>query len=306
MSGPRSQPLSRGRAGALLVALVLVWGLSFPVLKTGLYYMPPIWFAAARMGTGCAFLMALVSLTGRVRFPSREEWPIIAVVGVLMMSVFPALTHTGMGHVDSGRASILAYLMPLWVTPVAILFLGERLTPLKGAGLALALAGVVVLFNPAGFDWSDRDVVLGNALIVLASIVWGAAIVYIRIHRWAASPLDLAPWQLLVATVLLSALALATEPSPIRVWSPKLVLLILFAGPVASVLTVWGVVSVTRTLPAITASLGFLATPALGLLFGALLRGEALTATNLAGLALVMAGLANVAVAEARHRPAPG
>jgi len=297
-----SQPMTRRQAGLTLVILVVSWGLSWSVFKDALLYMTPLWYACVRMALGCAVLMAILGWRGQLKRPGRADAPMLFVLGVVMMAFYPALTHTGLLWVESGRASIVAYLMPLWVTPGAILLLGERLTRLKAAGLALAVGGVAVLFNPAGFDWSDPHVVLGNAMMIAASVTWAGAILYIRTVRWRLSPLELAPWQLLIAVVVLGAMAAATEPLPAVAWDWHFAALLVYAGPYISILTVWGLMAVNRSLPAITTSFGYLAAPVCGLLFGALLRGEALTATNLGGLALIVAGLGAVAIAEARQR----
>ncbi|MGE3936198.1 MAG: DMT family transporter [Rhodospirillaceae bacterium] len=297
-----SQPMTGRQAGLTLIGLVTVWGLSWPIFKYGLEYLPPFWFGAVRMGSACAVLMAYMAWAGRLRVPRRSEAPILFTLGVLLMGLYPAFTHTGLLWVESGRASILAYLTPLWVTPGAILLLGERLTRLKAAGLGLAIGGLAVLFNPAGFDWSREEVVIGNGLLVMASITWAAAILHIRTVRWRLSPIELAPWQLLIAAILLALLALATEPAPFARLDWELVPLLVYSGPLTSILTVWGLMAINRALPAITTAFGYLATPVCGLLFGAALRGEALTATNLGGLALIVAGLGAVAIAEARER----
>lgn len=296
-------PLSRPQAAFTLVILVFSWGLSWSIFKGALHYMPPLWYACLRMALGCAVLMPVLAWRGQLKRPARADAPMLFVLGVVMMAFYPALTHTGLLWVESGRASIVAYLMPLWVTPGAILFLGERLTRLKAAGLALAVGGVAVLFNPAGFDWSNPDVVLGNAMMLLASVTWAGTILYIRTVRWRLSPLELAPWQLLIACIVLGAMAAATEPLPSTAsWDWSFAGLLLYAGPYISILTVWGLMAVNRSLPAITTSFGYLAAPVCGVAFGALLRGEALTASNVGGLSLVVAGLAAVAIAEARER----
>ena len=54
----------------------------------------------------------------------------------------------------------------------------------RRAGLLLGLAGLILIFNPLAFDWSDRAAIFGNALVLLAALCWAANIVYVRAHRW--------------------------------------------------------------------------------------------------------------------------
>ena len=184
------------------------------------------------------------------------------------------------------------------------MLLGERLTRLKSLGLAFAVGGLVVLFNPLGFDWSRTDVVTGNGLLVLASMSWAMTIIHLRAHRWRLSPFELGPWQLLVATAVIAPVAIAMEDFPDVAWTVELGALLVFAGPLATTLTVWGAIVIMRSLPATTNSLAFLATPVVGMLASAWVLGEALTATNVAGLVLIVAGLGCVAVSDARKPPA--
>lgn len=299
---PRSEAVTRREAGVLLVLLVLMWGTSFPLIKSALAYMPPLWFAATRMGTGAVFIVLLLWWRGRLRVPTRADGPVLVSVGIGMMTMFPALTHSGLFLVDSGRATLLAYLTPLWVTPAAIVLLGERLTVLKAAGLVLAVGGLLVLFHPADFDWRDGNVVIGNGLLVFGSMVWACTILHVRAHRWSLSPLELAPWQLLIATVLLSGLAALVEPDTGAGWDLSFFALVLYCGPVVSVYTVFGSTTVNRALPAITTALGYIATPVVGYAAGAAMLGERLTLTAILGLGLIVLGLSAVALSESRER----
>ena len=112
---------------------------------------------------------------------------------------FSVLMAIGLMVIPTGRSVVLAYTTPLWVTPGASLFLHERLTPRRAAGVVMGLLGLVVLFNPLAFDWSNRTAVLGNGALVLAALLWAASIVHIRGHHWRGTPFQLLPWETLLA-----------------------------------------------------------------------------------------------------------
>jgi drug/metabolite transporter (DMT)-like permease len=218
------------------------------------------------------------------------------------MGAFLALVNIALLHVGAGRSAILAYTTPLWVTPAAIFLLGERLTGFKLLGLALGLGGVAVLFNPLGFNWSDPQVLIGNALLLLAALAWSVAILHVRGHAWDSSPLQLAPWQMVIAVPPLVLISWLTEDwSRIR-WSGDLALVLAYNGPLATAFCFWAVVSVTRALPAITTSLSLLAVPVTGVAASALFLGEPLTPTLVAGLVLILAGTALVNLGDLRGR----
>ena len=277
-----------------------VWGINWPVMKIAVGSIPPVWLACARMASTCACLFIVLAILGKLRLPGRRDLPAILSVGVIMMGIYPPLTMTGLVDAGAGRASLLSFITPLWVTPAAMVLFGERLGAYKAAGLLVGVAGLAVLFNPFGFDWSNAAVVRGNLLLVLASMVWSITILHMRHHVWRLSPVELSPWQMLVASFVAAPLALWFDAGEPVVWSLELVGMIAFAGPVATTLTIIGAIAILRALPAITGSLLFLATPVAGMLCSAVILGETLTLTNIAGLALIVAGLAFVAYGEAR------
>ena len=258
------------RTAALLFAAVIVlWGVNWPVMKIGLESIPPFHFALARMLLGGLTMFAVAALAGQLRVPSRHDLPVVLSVGLLQMGAFMALVNWGLEFVGAGRAAILAYTTPIWVVPLSLLTLRERLPALKLLGLLLGLGGVAVLFNPLGFDWSDRHVLLGNGLLLLGALVWAVLIVQIRGHRWEGTPLSLAPWQFSVAMLALAPLALVVEhDEPIR-WSTELALVLAYNGPIATAFCFWAMISVTRALPAVSTSLGSLGVPVVGMMSAA-------------------------------------
>lgn len=305
MSTPTSDPanavVSRRTAFILLGLIIVLWGANWPVMKIGLTYIPPLSFAAARMIMGAAILFAVAAVLGQLRLPSRHDRLIVLAVGLVQMAVFMALTTFALQFVPAGRSAILAYTTSLWVVPIAILTLGEHLNRLKLGGFLCGLGGVAVLFNPFGFDWSDRDVLIGNGLLLVSALLWAVLIVLIRGHRWAGSPLSLGPWQFTVGAGLLVPLAAVFEyDHPIR-WSAELGWVLVYNGPIATAFCFWAMITVNRALPAITTSLGTLGVPAFGLLSATLALGEAVTLTNALGFLLIAGGLVFVILADRPH-----
>lgn len=303
-SKPRSAAtpaLGPGRAYGLLALVILLWGSNWPIMKVGLESITPLWFGVSRMVLGAATLFTVLVITRRFIIPRRADWPVIVSVGVLQMCGFMGFVNLALLHVDAGRSAILAYTTPLWVTPAAVLLLGERLNATKGVGLALGLSGVAMLFNPLGFDWGDRDQVIGNAILMLSALGWAGAIIHVRAHTWTSSPLQLAPWQMLVALPVLLSLAIGYEGFAQPQWSAQLWIIILYNGVLATAFCFWAALTVTRSLPAISTSLGFLGVPVTGVVISALWLGEAMTVSLVGGLLLILAGMALVNLAGLRR-----
>ena len=294
----------RRSAFLLLGAIVLVWGINWPVMKIGLGSIPPFWFGGLRLLLGSASLFLLSVARGRFALPARGDWPVIASVGLLQMAGFLAFVNMGLLEVPAGRSAVLCYTTPLWVAPGAALLLGETMNRRKLAGLALGLTGLLILFEPGSFDWSNRPVLLGNAFLLAGALLWSFAILHIRGHRWCGSALDLAPWQQLTGALPLLVIALMTEGGPAVIdWNRSSLLVLAYNGPIASGFSFWAAVAVTRRLPALTTSLAFLAVPVMGLASSALALGERPDPALLGGFLLILIGLVLVET-KARKQPA--
>jgi drug/metabolite transporter (DMT)-like permease len=294
-----SEAKDTGRAALLLGLVILLWGVNWPIIKLGLQFMPPLWFAVARVALGTLCFIALLLATGRLQPPPRADLPVVLSVGVLQVAAFLGLTHFALMFVEAGRSAILAYTTPLWVAPLSALFLREPLTLVKLLAVGLGMTGVAVLFNPLAVDYGDHHVLLGNGLLVLSALAWAVSIVHVRGHQWQASPLALMPWQMLLGAVVLVPVAAMVEPGPKIDWSRELLGILFYNGPIASAFCYWAFVTVNRSFSATATALGSLGVPVVGVLASALALGEPLTAAELAGLALIGAGVAMLAIAGA-------
>jgi len=295
-----SEPLTRRQAYGLLALVVLIWGANWPILKVGVSYISPLWFACARFWLGAACLFAYLAATGQLARPTRRDLPVIATVGLSQMALFQPMVNVGLTHVSAGRSAVLVYTTPLWVVPGAMLFLHERVGALKWAGVALGLLGVALLFNPASLDWSDRGLVAGSALLMAAALSWSIAVLQIRAHRWHLSPLQVTPWQLLLAALVVTPVAFLVDGGARPRSSPALWAVLAYNGPLATAFAFWAATSISRSLPAVTSSLSFLAVPAMGIAVSAAALGEVPDATLLGGFALILAGVGLVSFADLR------
>lgn len=273
----------------LLGGLVVVWAVSWPIVKIGVTAFPPIWFGCLRYVIATVCLFALLALRGEVSFPSRSDWRLVVISGALQMGAYSALTGLALTILPPGRASVLAFSTPLWVVPLASAWLGERTSARALLGVALGLSGVVVIATPA-FQHGGEGQLLSYGMLIGAAAAWAVSIVFVRGHRFTATPLALAPWQTLVASVLLCPLAIAFE-GVVPPMTARAALSLAYVAPVATALAYWAVVEAGRQFRASTISMALLATPALGLFISAVTLHEAISPTLVAGMLLVGFGI---------------
>lgn len=301
----------RMRAILLLALGVVASAVSWPAMKYGLSAgATPVWYAAGRAGLATIVGFALLAALGRLERPTRADLPIILSVGLLQLTAFFALINLGTALLPAGRSVILAYTTTLWVVPLAGPAIGEWPQRRQLAGVLIGLGGVALLLWPAfapgggatGGVAGGGEVggALGYLYLLGAALVWALAILHARRHRWRLSPLQVMPWQMLVAALLLPPLALLVEPQGGVTASAHALLPLAFLGLVAGPTITWTLTSVAKLLPAVAASLGFLLTPVLGVALSAWWLGEGVGPDLVAGGLLVVAGAA-VAIAAGRR-----
>jgi drug/metabolite transporter (DMT)-like permease len=186
-----SDPGPAPRQGAKLVAafavIYLVWGSTFLVTRIGVLRMPPLLFAAGRFVLAGALLVT-AALALRERFPAtRREWLHAGLFALLMVPLSNGLSTVAVRHVPSNEAALLAAGSALWLAGLGALGpRGHKLTARSMVGLALGLAGVVLLV------WPEQGAPPGDlgwrALLLLSSMNFAIASILYRDARSERSP----------------------------------------------------------------------------------------------------------------------
>ena len=272
-----------------LAVLIAIWAVSWPAIKIGVTTMPPLWYAFARYLIAASCLFGVVAWRREAVLPPRADWPVVLVASVFQLVAFSALTGIALTVLPPGRASVLAYSTPLWVAPLAAWRLRERVSRWGAIGVGVGLCGIVAIAAPS-MRAAGGDQIYAYGLLVGAACSWAISIVCVRAHRFEASTLALAPWQMAVAAALLLPLALTFEPFPTRAGAASL-LSLAYVGPVATAFAYWSVVELGRRYRAGTISMALLCVPALGVVLSAAFLGEHIDAALLAGVLLIAGGI---------------
>jgi len=284
----KSATAERPRDWVLLVSLVLIWAISWPVIKVGVAEISPIWYGALRYAVAASILIVLMVARGELAPPPRADWSLVIVSAGFQMAAYSALTGLALTILPPGRASVLAFSTPILVVPLAAWRLNEKIRPIAAAGVAIGLLGILTVASPS--VGADRNQMLAYALLVGAAAAWAITIVAVRGHRFSASALCLAPWQMLIAAALLVPVAMLVEGPPKHI-TLKGAATLAYVAPIATAFAYWAVVEAGRRFPASTIAMALLATPSVGLMISALSLGEALDASLLAGTALTAGGI---------------
>jgi drug/metabolite transporter (DMT)-like permease len=286
ISTPAAKP--RPRDWLLLLSLVLIWAVSWPVIKVGVGQISPIWYGCLRYAIAALILFGLVAVRGELALPPRADLPLVIISGALQMAAYSALTGLSLTILPPGRASVLAFSTPVLVAPLAAWRLGERVNSRMAAGVIIGCAGIVIIASPS-FAVGGKQAT-AYAMLMGAAAAWAVTIVTVRGHRFISSALSLAPWQMLIAAALLFPVAISAEGLPAR-FTLLGAATLTYVAPVATAFAYWAVVEAGRKFAASTISMALLATPSVGLLISAWALDEPISTSLLIGLALTAAGI---------------
>lgn len=277
----------------LLVLICLVWGYSNVLSKivVGNWSIPPLFFAAVRFAVVIAATMPWL-----LPMP-RPRWRIL-VIGLLMGAGNFALLFIGLQSASPSAAAVVIQIGVPFTTLLSIVMLGERIHWRRGLGIALTLAGVLlVVWNPDGVALSA-----GLWFVVGAAFTGSLGAVLMKQVEDVA-PLRFQAW---VGLVSFLPLALASAAFEQGQWASAWAIgwpfvgAVLFAALVVSVVGHTSYYGLIRRYEANLLAPLTLMTPLFTIAFGVLLTGDRLDLRMVAGAMLALAGVLVVAL---RSRP---
>ena len=271
----------------MLFGLAAIWGSSFLFIELALRDLAPSTLILLRMGSGAATLAAYVALRGHSVRALRPFALPLALLGLLNTAVPFFLIAWGQQYIDSGLASIFNASAPLFTALFALGYdRSQRATGLRLAGIVLGFAGVVLL---VGFELAGGErAVAGGLAVVAASACYGLGGLYAGRRFPGLPPSLVALGALLWSTLFVLPFGVAQASSV--GWEATLSVLYLgVAATGAAYVLYFGLIAGAGAARAVLVTY---LVPALALAYGAALLDEQVTALALAGLALVLTGVA--------------
>jgi drug/metabolite transporter (DMT)-like permease len=276
-----------------LLALTLMWGVNWPMMKLSLHETTPLMFRASTMLLGASWLFFYVARLGERMWPAPAEWGAIGLLALPNVLGWHTLSIFGVQELASGRAAILGFTMPIFTVLLGAAFFGERITPRVRVAVACAAAAIGLLLwhelarlsgSPAGIAW-----MLG------AAFSWALGTLLFRRSRIALSPLVVTVWMLLLGGAVVAALALALEPLPRPTNFSTAMWISLAYGVVINygfAQLIW--FGMARSLPPATSAMSIMAIPLVGTLSATVIVGEMPHWQDWLAMAFVMAAIASV------------
>ena len=273
----------------LIAAFCLLWASAFSVAKLAVGYCPPLLVLTAR------FLLAGVVMLGAGAFfglrsnLTRRDVVVFSLLGIANQAAYLGLSYVGIRSISSGLAAMVISANPVLTAVLATVFLGDRMSWRKAAGLALGVSGVAFVVKGRLAGGLEDPVGIGFTVAALISLV-GGTILFKKLAPtgglWVGNGV-----QSLAAGFATLPFAFAFESVGDVVPSWRLMAALIYLALFVSIFAylLWfHLLNVSGATPA--SSYHFLMPP-LGVLFGWLLLGEHVAPADLLGIVPVAIGI---------------
>jgi drug/metabolite transporter (DMT)-like permease len=281
------------------VLFVFLWSTGFIGARYGLPYIEPLTFLSVRMAF-VVVIMAAIALIGRAKVPDARGVQHALVAGSLVHGLYLGGVFTAISQgVPAGISALIPGLQPILTSTIANRFMGETVTRIQWLGLALGLAGVVLVLH-------DRTIVLaGSTVGWIASLLSLVGITLGTLYQkrycggidWRAGNLV----QYIGAGLLFAFGAYAFETREIH-WTGELIFAIAWLVLVLSIAAIGLMYWLIRRSAATSFASLFYLVPGVTALFAFFLFGERLDAISISGMVICAGGvvLANRGAAKPR------
>ncbi|MBM5810844.1 MAG: EamA family transporter [Gammaproteobacteria bacterium] len=276
-----------------LAIVYLVWGSAYVATKVMVTDEPPLSAAGLRFTLAGLLLGAFAWWRSGPPRLSRVELRHVGIVALFAIVVSNGCNVLAMQHVQSNVAAMLNATPALWIAWFGTF--GRHGTGLSGParlGLLVGLAGVVLVLAPAGAV--PTGPLRWQLVILLGCIGWSLGTIYYRHAAAASEPLMFTALQMFAGGLALLLLA-AVHGEPLALtWTPRGIAAFLWLMLLSSCVAYSAYAFLAlHTTPVIVGSFGFV-NPAVAALVGWLLLGETLAWTQIAGMLVILAGMALV------------
>lgn len=284
---------SKTRSMLLLLLTMAVWGSTFMVTKELIALWPPFTVALVRVSLGALVLVPLA--LARHRREERLPWPTLWLMGLIGVALYYLTFNLGMMYVSASQGALVQASIPAMTALVAVVWLRERASLLRLAGIVLSVAGVLIVVSGSAAAEGGESTPLGNFLMMASVVCWA---LYTALAKRVASFDSLVVTAAVIGTgavlliplasyeVTMAHLAGGLPALPMQGW-----LGLIYLGCVASGLAYMLYNASLRDLDASAVGVYTNLIPVVGVLTGVIVLDEPLSARAVFGGLVVMFGV---------------
>ena len=298
MSTTQSNPHINTKDLLMILIVTITWGLNYPVMKFVVNSYPPSAFRAFTFLIGCMALSIYIRMKGiSISVPKDERKPLFKLSLFNMVGWHLPMIY-GVSLLNSGRAAIIGYTMPVWALLASALLYREKVTIPSLIGIALAMSATVLLAWGSASQWGNHP--LGVVIMLVAAITWGTGNAMMKNSQLSISGISITFWALLIAFAFFFVITTIFE---IEAWHwPSFAqwLAILYGGVITFAVSYVAWFHLARKLSAVSSGLSITLVPVFGVTGGALILGEAVTLTDIIALILILLSMVVVLLPDSK------
>jgi len=281
-----NQPTITGVDLFLILAVTMIWGSTYPVMKFAVTHYPPGIFRAFTFLVGAACVGIYATLRRESLFIPRSEWRVVARLGFVNMGMWHLGIIYGIRLLNSGRAAIMGYTMPVWALLTSVLIYRAQLTARAVLAVICSLGATALLGADEFTNFAGQP--LGIVLTVSAAFFWGLGTTLLKHAKLSVSSTALTFWTLSYGFLFFTVVAIFFERDLWR-WPNTLEwCAIAYSGGLSFGVgyTAWFLVA--RKLTPVTSGLSVMLVPVIGLVSGSVFLGEQIAYTDIVALILIL------------------
>lgn len=270
------------------VAAIFFWGSSFVATKLAYASFGPLTVCFLRFALSLLILKLVRIIRKDNKKLEKQDVPVLLATGLLGISVYYACENYALTLTSASAASLISGAYPAIAALIGALVYHVHVTKKQAAGIALAMAGIVILTS--GGSFSGSNVRLGNAILIFDGFLWAFYNFLIPHIRPAYSVLSITYYQTLLALpFLIPGLFLEGHASmtitPSAIWA--LLYLAVGCSVLAYLLYNFSLRGISPSAAAAIMNL----MPVFGLLLSAIILNESITPASAAGGVIVILGV---------------
>ena len=201
-----SHPSPRLKIVAAFAAVYLIWGSTYLTIRLSIETIPPLLMAGVRFIIAGAILFAFVYRPGAARERiSRRQWMSALVIGACLLLGGNGIVTWGEQYVGTGLVALIVATVPLWMALLAPLFGGSRVRRTAFIGVAIGLAGVVLLLRPGGAAPTEWQ----TYVVPASPLIWAIGSLYAQRAPVPRQALTATAMEMVAGGVLLGIAGLA-------------------------------------------------------------------------------------------------
>jgi drug/metabolite transporter (DMT)-like permease len=266
--------------------LSVIWGLAFVAIRRADMELSPVNLTLLRWLIASGGFLVLAPFIGKPKVPiKREHIPRILLVSFLSVAGYHLSLNYGETIVSAGLAGLLVSIEPIFVVLLSVLFLKERIGRVVIIGIAVAMAGVVILSLGADISFLQ---IMGPLAVIFSAFAFASFAVGSKPLVQDYGALSVATWAAVIGTVFLLPLLswnFVTEIRSLSMTGWWSVLYLAVLSTVVGNIILYNLVG-AKTMSRLSIQLYLI--PVVSLVGGILLLGEGITVLTIIGAALLL------------------